>query len=439
MNVGGRREHAEAIDIEQESVTGRGLARLIQDDADRTCIRLIVLAAAVFCMILLLMPPPSEFDVVNFFKQSEALKSGLLPYKDFVFEFPPFALIFFTIPGLFTSDQNTYALLFGIMVIIAIAVAMYYVQRICGRIGINRTATTIIFIVLILIYFPVRKYDVFPMCLTIVAIFYFIERRFGLAYGLAAMATLTKIYPGLIILLFLTINLTEHRDDRLKNIAVGLISCIAIAALAFIPLLVAGVSPAEALSFLSFHSDRGFQNESLFAVFVASLSMLGLTESHIVFEHDAYDIVGPLTDAVMPYWTAITIVAILSVLFVTARYVMKRHVSEAGWNERSLIVMSLAIIMIFLLVNKVFSTQYLVWIFPMMVCIPLMCKEHLSRTIALVILIVGLSTTYLLCESNSSAFVVLNIVRDIMLISLFAMCIHSLLFPESEKAALDLG
>lgn len=384
------------------------------------------------------MPAPSEFDVVNFFKQSEAVKSGLLPYTDFVFEFPPFALLFFLIPGVFTSDQNTYALLFGIMVIASVMITAVFMQRICKMMGMNRLIATIVFILMILICFPVRKYDAFPMCIVAVALYFFIKRRFGLAYGLAAFATLTKIYPGLIIILFLAINITERDDARLKNVMVGIASCIIVAALAFVPLLMAGVPLHDALSFMSFHSGRGFQNESLFAVLVSTLTMLGITDSHIEFEHDAYNIVGPLTDAVMPYWMIVTAATVLIVLLIMIRFVSKRKDHEyGGWNARILVLMSMTVILAFLLVNKVFSTQYLLWLMPMLACVPLTFKRYRGYAIISVMMIVGLSTAYLMCESNSAPFLVLNILRDAILILLFAICIHSMIFPDSSNNLLD--
>lgn len=31
-------------------------------------------------------------DVINFYNHAESMKAGLIPYKDFEFEFPPFSL-----------------------------------------------------------------------------------------------------------------------------------------------------------------------------------------------------------------------------------------------------------------------------------------------------------------------------------------------------------
>ena len=96
--------------------------------------------------------PPTD-DVVNFFNNAELMKSCLLPYKDFVFEFPPLSLPLFLIPSIFTSDLTVYTWLFGLEVVISAVVVQYFLMRMCEVVGLNRGLVALMFGALVILYF----------------------------------------------------------------------------------------------------------------------------------------------------------------------------------------------------------------------------------------------------------------------------------------------
>ena len=404
---------------------------------------LMVLASfAVLLFVLVFMSGTAEQDVINFFAHSEAIKSGQMPYRDFVFEFPPFSLVFFIIPGLFASDLETYALLFGLEVVVFIAVTLHFTLLICEHIGANKLAVAFVFTMFFVIYFPIRKFDIFPACATVIALYFFMERRFGLAYGFAAFATLTKIYPALIIVLFLMLNVLEKSDGKGRNIAIGASACIAVSVMAVAPLMLAGVPFADCLGFIGFHADRGFQVESLFAEFVRVLTVLGLTTSSIVPAHDTHDVVGPLCDAVVPYWTAVVVIGIGAMFIVAARFVIRNSGRlTAGWSDRSLILMATVIILMFMMTNKVFSTQYMVWIMPMLALIPMMAKDAGMRVAACVIVLlsVDFGRYFLAYPNDTDLYLIFNLFRDVALVAILCICLRALARSGSKDAALDTG
>ncbi len=415
--------------------------RIIDAPDERDHLLMVFASFAVLVFILVFLDGTAEQDVVNFFAHSEAIKSGVMPYRDFVFEFPPFSLVFFLIPGLFTSNLETYAVLFGLEVVTFIAVTLHFTLLICERIGANKLAVTVIFTLFFVIYFPIRKFDIFPACATLIALYCFMNRRFGLAYGFAAFATLTKIYPVLIILLFLGLNVLEKCDDRKKNIATGVLACMAVSVMAVAPLMLAGVSFSDCLGFIGFHADRGFQVESLFAVLVRILAALGLTTYWIQPAHDTHDVVGPICDAIMPYWTIVVVIAVGAMFLIAAKFVIDRSGgTAAGWNDRSLILMATVIILMFMMTNKVFSTQYMVWIVPMLALVPMMARNADLKIVACVIVLlsVDFGRWFLAFDNYTDQFLIFNIFRDMMLIAIMCMCVRALLHPESEDTALDI-
>lgn len=419
----------------ETAIAANHVKRIIHAPDEKDHLLMVLASFAVLLFVLVFLSGTAEQDVVNFFAHSEAIKSGQMPYRDFVFEFPPFSLIFFIIPGLFTSDLETYAMLFGLEVVVFITVTLHFTLLICERIGANKLAVAFIFTMFFVIYFPIRKFDIFPACATLIALYFFMERRFGLAYGFAAFATLTKIYPVLIILLFLVLNLLEKSDDKEKNIATGVLACIAVSVMAVAPLMLAGVSFTDCLGFIGFHADRGFQVESLFAVLVRVLAAFGLTTYWIVPAHDTHDVVGPLCDAIVPFWTIVVVIAVGAMFLIAAKLVLGRPGrTAAGWNDRSLILMATAVILMFMMTNKVFSTQYMVWIMPMLALIPMMAKSTDLKIAACVIVLlsVDFGRYFLAFDNSTDMYLMFNIFRDVMLIAIMCMCVRALLHPGSE-------
>ena len=370
--------------------------------------------------------PPRD-DVINFYNHAEAMKDGLLPYKDFEFEFPPFSLLFFLIPGLFTSDLNTYASIFGVEVVVFTLVGLYFMLKICERARINRVLVSAVYLALVLIYFTdmMKKFDVIPMALMVASIYFFIGRKFGLAYGLMMFAALVKIYPLLAIPVFLIINCLENVERHRFNLVKGVAACLVVGLVSVLPLMLMSVPFADIMSFVTFHTDRGFQVESVAGVVIQALGLMGWTSFSIVGAHYTWDVAGPLSDAILPYWNYVYALSILAVLVLVAVYLYReRDDSELGWNPCSLMAMVLLVVLTFILTNKVFSTQYMIWVFPFLAVVPFLARDwRLSLAVACTVVFAECCARGILFYSpGEPMFVVFNLARDLVLI-LFALSI----------------
>ena len=81
---------------------GNGLANRVRgslSDDDTRMLAILGISAAVFLLALwyTVNTYPPKDDILNFYNQAEMIKDGMMPYRDFVFEFPPFSLLFFLI------------------------------------------------------------------------------------------------------------------------------------------------------------------------------------------------------------------------------------------------------------------------------------------------------------------------------------------------------
>lgn len=384
------------------------------------CLAALVFFVELFFVLIAVEP---FGDVINFYNQAELVKEGMIPYSDFVFEFPPFAMLFFLIPSAFTSDQNTYAYIFGIMMVLMALVCLYYLMRIADRIGVDKALVAGVFVALILIYEAdiVRKFDAIPMALTVMAIYYHMERRTALAYGISVFGAFVKIYPIIITLLFLILDLADRRDSRPVRISKGLVSCVFVAALAFVPFIMMGASTSDVLSFLTFQGERGFQVESLVGVVIQGLGILGLATYSLVPMYNTWDVVGPIADALSAYWNLVVVVVLLLLVAVIAVRAF-RNGSE-GTSPRDLTLYALLLVAAFVILNKVFSTQYMLWLFPLLALLPVTANSGVDRRMLVAVILTDVLSMviFALYNPGEAEFVVANLARDMLMIAIIVL------------------
>ena len=123
------------------------------------------------------------------------------------------------------------------------------------------------------------------------------------------------------------------------------------------------IEPQMITNFLSYHTDRPLQIESVPSSILYLLSMLGLVDVEIqsFFDPGSFgsdNLIGPLPDAVAEIMMPLMIILILAVY---ALYAWARgRTSDEGLRLLGFAVV--AALMLFMVANKVFSSQYLVWI-----------------------------------------------------------------------------
>ena len=356
-------------------------------------------------------------DVINFYNHAMAIKGGALPYTDFEFEFPPISLVFFMIPALFTSDLEVYCWLFGMMCAAMMSVSAYCIMRMAPNERVRYLAVSM-FTILILLYLTesVKKFDSIVMSLTVVSLFFFSKKKWYLAYGFMAVATFTKLYPCLFLPLMFAYNIVSKRGG-FDAVMKGLIACLVVIATVFIPLWFIGISPVDSLSFLGFHQDRGFQVESTVATLIEALGLLGLTDMWIVDAHNTFDVAGPLADALVEHWSLVIVVAVVAILALCIRNMAD---STIQWDVGRFSAMMLLVCTVFVLTNKVFSTQYMMWLFPflaMMLSIPELDGD--SRRLMIIMAVMqALCIVFLRSDIGSPLYVVACALRDLLLVAI---------------------
>ena len=386
---------------------------------DRPSAVAIFIAAVLFSVtaVMLYWFGPQN-DVLNFYRQGMCIRNGILPYSGFVFEFPPLALGLFVFPTFFTTDLTVYHWIFAGVCTFFFVIAAYLVMKMAPN-GDARlrylAAVLLVIIILLFIRHSVNKFDPIVMALTVVALYLFSKEKWTLAYLIMAAAALTKMYPALFIVLMGAYNVMSARGG-VRAVAKGTVACLAVFLAAFVPLWVAGVGFDDSLSFLTFHTDRGFQVESIVANAIMLLGKLGLVETHIVEANYTYEVAGPLADAVGSVWMYIGLIAVVAAFVFCIRCM---PVDGRRWTPQQMAMAMMVVCATFVLTNKVFSTQYTIWFFPFiaMFWYALPCRR--AAMLSAIAIAMQASCFLLLCyQIDSWAFDLLVLAKNVFLIYL---------------------
>lgn len=112
----------------------------------------------------------------------------------------------------------------------------------------------------------------------------------------------------------------------------------------------------------TYHVDRGVQLESLYAGVIAAAGGAGRSLG-VVKEFGAYQLVTPLTAAIKPLSLGLLVAAFAAV---AGRFWWRRTADGGAVREKSLLLLTGLFLLGFMLTNKVFSPQYLLWVAPLL-------------------------------------------------------------------------
>jgi Predicted integral membrane protein len=377
----------------------------------------IICVAAIIFMLFEL-----QGEVIrDYFYYGDAIINGILPYEpynDMNWEYPPLAYLFLTIPRLFASDPRGYQIAFIVMIAIFMIIGLYIVRQLSLKYEKNAKIAMSLYTVtmVILIQFFFDRFDVIVAVFTLAAVYMYLEKRYTWAFLLLVIGLFVKLYPGLMFPVFL-IPFLADKDVRgvLKHAGTFIAACVIL----IIPFMI--WAPDTFLTFVSYHSDRGIQIESMVASLILFLEMLGLTSMQTVNEYWSFGLSGGAADLLAPLMMPLMILTVL--VFCAAYYIYCRNV-DADERYTSPAWASFLMLMIFVIFNKVFSAQYMVWI--MASLIPLMMfvnDQNAEKKMYLLFAAATIMTFYFglmytgLCYHEPFAVLML-LLRNVMIVAL---------------------
>lgn len=341
--------------------------------ATRTVITVLFLVS---CIVYLLVVHASgiETEVIRdrFYKNAEPLFHGDMPAT----EYPPLALLFIAIPRLFGSTEWGYETAYVAQMFVFMVVGLLLSSRLAQDLGFDRRRAMIAYAILTLLMleFVLDRFDMIVTVFTLASIVMFIEKRYPAAFFLLACGTLLKVYPAMLFPVYMLF-LWQGRELResVVGAATFILTGLAVVAVCLV------LEPHAITSFVGYNGDRPLQIESTAATLLYPLSMFGISEMWIqsAKEYGSFmsdNLRGPLPDAVAVQLLPVLVICIAAVWAIYSIYVLKAPRALAPMAVTCLVCM-----IMFLAVNKVFSSQYMIWLIPVVLTVCAVCDDRYAQ------------------------------------------------------------
>ena len=296
--------------------------------------------------------PPADSDLPVYAFYADQMLSGELPYRDFDFEYPPLAAPLLALGGV--AGTGHYELAFGVIAFILGGIVVALVGDLAARTGGDRRTGLIAAAVVVPLCGALirNRFDLAPVALTLAALVLLCRDRPRLGLAVLGAGALTKGFPLVVVPVALAWLLARGERRAAAEGAVALAATVLVIAGAATALSADGFADS-----LRYHLDRPAQVESSPGVVLTGLEAIG--EGHAVTE-ESFGSAGvrhPDADLVLGLFTAMLAGAL--VLVVGAVTVRRPP------GTRELVLASLAAVVVFAALGKVFSPQFMIWVAPL--------------------------------------------------------------------------
>ena len=367
-------------------------------------------------------------DVDHYWYNIDDLFShGMMPYRDYVFEYPPFSLAVFLIPRLFSFDLGSFRYSFAFFSSLAYVISAWLVMDMTKD---NRKMFPLMVGILLIVpivdqLFIMTRNDTFAMLFVVLSLWCYRKGYTRTAYVMVALAAMIKIYPALLIVGYVIYDIAKRDNTTAFR---GLMVCGLTCLLMELPFLI--IDPGSAFNYLTYHTGRPIQIESVTATLMYVAYAFGLTSLHYDSTSGSENIVGELPDILSPYVNAIMVAAIiLLIVWLVSRIRYSRPMDGDG-RMRLLYMVLPALTLMFIVLSKVYSAQYMLWILMLMPM--LIWSESDERTqISLFVMttMFGLASMIAAANYNGSdfltaRFIILEAVKNILTVALLVMDIR---------------
>jgi hypothetical protein len=321
---------------------------------------------ALLVVVLVTLPGIAQWhalDLSIYYQDSRQLLNGLVPYRDFALEYPPLALLPFALPRLVTLGQRVDFSGYVWLFLVQNALFSTLIALLIAQIrGLQAAGSSLgLYALLVAVSAPLLpwRYDLFPALLTALALLCVLRRQPGWAGIWLGLGVAAKLYPAVLLPIFGAYYLAEKERPALVRLALGSAGALAATLLPFVL-----IAPGPLLTFLQYHQLRGLQLESLPAGVIVLAHVLGNLPAQLAFNYGALHVDSPPA-AVVLRWLPVAVVVVFGVVLAGcwARF---REEQAAGGHvtSESLIVYAFAALLAFIVTNKVFSPQYVIWLLP---------------------------------------------------------------------------
>ncbi|HEX4325110.1 MAG TPA: glycosyltransferase 87 family protein [Gaiellaceae bacterium] len=297
-------------------------------------------------------------DVPIYAHYAGLVRGGAVPYRDFAFEYPPFALPPMLLAEYMSwSYPTSFAVLMGVCGAGCIAAAALALRAV----GADATRTWAALLAigvspLVLGSLFDTRFDLWPTFLAIAALAALVRDRPVVSGALLGLGFAAKLWPAVLVPIAV-VHLWRRRGR--KSALVHVAAFVAVAAACFLPFAV--LAPDGLRAMFSDQLDRPLQVESLGAAVIMAAEHLGLHPLATVTSHGAQALSGHGAGLAADLSTVLEVAAVVAIWVVFAR---RRDVD----GEATLVAAG-AVLAAVVAFDRVLSPQYLIWLVPFVVLV----------------------------------------------------------------------
>ena len=299
---------------------------------------------------------------------SQQILKGHIPYHDFASEYPPLALFSFLLPGLLVHNILAYSWAYAFELLVFDVLVLFMIADLASFLKISVRNVLVVYTLLILAAGPILvcRYDLLPAMLVLAALWAFIKGKNKLGWAVAALGIAAKLYPVIIVPLFIIYQMRNRQYGRF--IKGGVVFLIVLCAIS-LPWLV--IDAPGFWHSLTYHLQRGLHSESTYGTALIAGQVLGMTTVNGALTYGSWNLSSPLADSLGEISVFVTAGCLLVVYGLFYRHLRKDSEGDteaimSGPPAAGLIRYATLVIIVFMLTNKVFSAQYLIWLCPLL-------------------------------------------------------------------------
>ncbi len=381
-------------------------------------------------------------DVQLYYNYAESFADGQLPYADFKLEYPPGALLFFLVPGVAANTELGFNQMFIFTSIILEGMTLAVIAYILRLMGKEKELASGILAGVVIYglqsYYGYMRFDLLPAFLTVVALLGCVQGRRWLSWMAIGGGFAVKLYPIALAPLVFLYWWHENRGQVscfLREVGWALLFAGGTVACLWGPFW--WLVGSDFWSFISYHSQRGLQVESLYANVLALLKPV--IETGTEFKFGAWHLKGVVA-------TEVAGVSMLVMAFVFLILYALLYFAAKKWTREEFAVrlpgLFLVFIITFLLTGKVLSPQYIMWVTPFIIITgAVYCSKRTFWGSGIVICaatIMVYPLLYLALIRQNALGIAALTVRNLVLILLFYQSVRKGLLNSPARKSMEI-
>jgi uncharacterized membrane protein len=326
-----------------------------------------------FCLLHLVMFSRVFYgggpDVEGYYRYGAQMGQGKVPYRDFSIEYPPGAAAVFYLPyaashNLHLSADNIqgYGIAFTFEMLLFDLVGLFLTVGVARRARLSPLLCLFVYTVGIAAIgsIAVQRFDMVPAAITLGAVYAFCRGNYKTAWAVLAIGTLTKAYPAALAPIFL---IYQWRHAGLRSVFKSVAAFAAVSAVIAVPFLL--MNAHGFIAAFTEQSGRALQLESLYSSLLLLAGSLGLTSATPVQGPISFDILSPLAGPLARYSFVFLGAGALAVYACYWRRSGNTpDTADESGGLRLALNYSFLVILVLMLASKVFSPQFMLWLFP---------------------------------------------------------------------------